>query len=105
MSDRRTRQGSVPSGTTTRQPSLKSKRMPCGPVWVGISAAGGKARFWSAGVSSPELAAADTLDAAGNATTGPGGPISNCSRNVAALAPCDEVEFSLVTQLTPGITV
>jgi hypothetical protein len=35
------RKGSSPSGQITRQPSLKSKRSPLGPSWVGVSAGAG----------------------------------------------------------------
>src|SRR5579883_689349 len=53
ISLRRTRQGCSASGSMTRHPSLKSKRMPAGPSWVGISAAAGYARL---GAEPEELA-------------------------------------------------
>jgi hypothetical protein len=65
----RTRQGCSASGRKTRQPSLKSKRTPSGADCVGVSAAGGYARFGA----EPELEVADAAGLVGGVSGGGAG--------------------------------
>src|SRR5579864_3392025 len=64
----------------TRQPSLKSKRRPIGPGWVGISAAAGSRRFSS-------FDAAATPASASPALSGTGRPGSVAISSLGAEAP------------------
>jgi hypothetical protein len=68
VSRSRTRQ--PPAGTVTRQPSLKSKRMPCGPDCVATEAGGGKAGF---GGWARELNGADDVAGTSGAPVAGGG--------------------------------
>src|SRR5438046_54846 len=69
-SEIRTRHGCSLSGSTTRQPSLKSKRTPLAPCWVGTGAGPGYAGL--AGAASPDwgVAAAELVGAATTEITG-----------------------------------
>src|SRR5262249_29077872 len=76
---RRTCQACSPSGNVTRQPSLRSKRRPLGPCWVGISAGAGYGRLaaaapesFDAGTCFALSAGAATADEAPGAARGAG---------------------------------
>jgi hypothetical protein len=75
----RTRQGCSASGSTTRQPSLKSNRMPLGPFWVGRSATVGATPSTEAGAA----AGSGTLAASGaGAADMPGAPAGGAAIDI-----------------------
>src|ERR1700676_99674 len=76
-SEIRTRQGCPLSGSTTRQPSLKSKRTPLGPCWVGSGAGEGYAGLGGAAAPDACVGAAEPSGAAAAALAGVAGAIGS----------------------------